>query len=400
MSSSPDQRPSDKGDGDPTEPVGWLTQAKAFLQRRENQTVAGAFVLFAGFLWIGLELIDKAKIFEESMQGFLSGAFAPPATGHIERWFLFTSVLFLAILFSSLLYAAVTLVATRSLRRSYEESRAREAAVRAEFRIACTERDEHKGAWTQALADKQMLHDTLLQERSQFQKDLMVERERLDGIMSETVRNVSMISRQMFRATASAKGKSFRSARISYRVFKNFDAEVHRRYVIRAGDVRLHFWVSSVSASGDSDPTATFSDINYQLVGRGSEAVYLPTENDRYNKAACIFFLPALEPGEEREIEVVYRWPGLLKGLQRIGWEDFTCSFKSADPIEDFEFEIFLEDGTGGQIYLTEVGFPMPEKTLESAKNDQGWRGWRYTGKNIPPALLSEDIAIRAEWKR
>jgi hypothetical protein len=400
MAGDSNPRPFDKDGGDPTEPSGWVMRLKLYLSKRENQTLIGALVLFCGLLWIGLELIDKAKILEETLQGFLSNAFAPPATGHIERWFLFTAVFFLGVLFTAVLYSAATLVTTRALRKAFETSQASGSKLRLELQAACSERDQYKGALSQAKADKDLIHEALQKERDQFQTSLIAQKDRLDAIVSETVRGVSKISRQMFPAGGSAKGKTFRSARISYQVSKDFDAEVRRRYVIRAGDVPLHLWVSSIAASDDSEPRANFSDIEYQLIGRGSEAVYLPAENDRFNKSACIFFLPAIQPGEEREFEVVYRWPGLLRGLLRNGWEDFTFSFKSAEAIEDFEVEIFLEDGTGGQIYLTEIGLPLPVKSLVSTTNGRGWRGWRYAGKNISPSLLSDEIPVRLEWKR
>ncbi len=348
MAGNPDLRSPGKDDGDPTEPAGWGKRIKLFLSKRENQSPLAALVLFIGLLWIGTELIDKVRILDETLQGFFSNAFVPPATGHIERWFLFISVFFLGLLFAAVLYSAATLVTTRALRKTLEATHAAEASLRLDLQAACSERDQYKGALSQAATDRGSLQETLLQERNQLQSMLLVHRDRVEAIVSETVRSVSKISRQMFPAGLNAKGKSFRSARISYQVSRNFDAEVHRRYVIRAGDVPLHFWVSSIAASGDSEPRATFSDIEYQLIGRGSEAVYLPAENDRFNKSACIFFLPAIQPGEEREIEVVYRWPGLLLGLQRNGWEDFTFSFRSAEAIEDFELEIFLEDGSGG----------------------------------------------------
>jgi hypothetical protein len=139
------------------------------------------------------------------------------------------------------------------------------------------------------------------------------------------------------------------------------------------------------------------------LIGRdtNSEAVYLPAENDLFNKQACVFFLPRLEPAEEREFEIVYRWPGLLLGLQKNGWEDFTFSFRSAGVIEEFEFELYLEDGTGGNLSdCKQIGVNLPGFSINGAENDKGWRGYRYLGRNIPPELLSEEIAARVEWKR
>jgi hypothetical protein len=227
-------------------------------------------------------------------------------------------------------------------------------------------------------------------------------RDRLDAILSETVRSVSRIRRQMFPSAVHGKGKTFRKVQISYLISNDFSVEVRRRYTIRAGDTALHLWGISVAASSDALPASNFADIEFQLLARstGSEVVYLPAENDRLNKTACIFFLPAVQPGEEREIEVAYRWPGLLLGLQKKGWEDIIHTFKSAGTIEEFELEVFLEDGTGGQLGCYETGAKLPSAAISAATNDRGWRGWRYSGKKIPPELLNDDIAARVEWKR
>jgi hypothetical protein len=89
-----------------------------------------------------------------------------------------------------------------------------------------------------------------------------------------------------------------------------------------------------------------------------------------------------------------------LLGLQKKDWEDIIHTFKSAGTIEEFELEVFLQEGTGGQLLCSEVGAKLPHSAINAATSDRGWRGWRYSGKNIPPELLSEDIAARLEWKR
>jgi hypothetical protein len=398
------------------EPQGFFRQLENFFKKPESLTPVFALLLFVGLLAFGGEAIEKGKAIQEVMQGFLANAFEPAATGEVKAWFLLLAITFLGILFIAVLYSVGTFLATRNLRTSFSELRVSERSLRTQYQEVTSERDRLSGELSQVKEERNSLRisvqeerermDSLRvaiqQERKETEATLVSHTKKLETYINETVQAVSMIGRQLFPPAEASKGKTIRSVRITYHINKNFDAEVHRRYVIRAGESPLHFWQSGITAPADALPMPAFSDIGYQLLSRdpGKEVVYLPAENDSFSKSACIFFLPLVEPGENREIEVVYRWPGLLLRLPKVGWEDFTFSFRSVGAIEAFELEIFMEDGTGGQLNLTEKGVPLPGKTVDAVKNDRGWRGWRYAGKNIPPALLSAEIVARLEWTR
>jgi hypothetical protein len=394
--------PGGEGPLDLTEPEGFVQRIAGFFKKPETFTLLGALLLFCGLLWFGPEAVENFKTGRDLLRALLAGAFQPPAAGEISPLAVFFFVLILGAVFVSTLYALVTRLATRGLRRSLRQRAEKEGQLTVDLKAASSDRDLAQGALAQALAEKDRLQRHLQEERAQAQSALTALQEQIDGILSDTVRTVSRISRRMFATNAAAKGKTFRFVRISYHVSRDFSAEVHRRYTIRAGDTPLHLWITSMDASSDSQPAVTFADIQFRLIGRdtNSEAVYLPAENGRFNKQACIFFLPPIQPGEEREFEVAYRWPGLLLSLQKNNWEDFTFSFKSAGAIEQFEFELYLEDGTGGNLDCKEIGIKLPESEIATATNDRGWRGYRYLGLNIPPELLSEEIAARVEWKR
>ena len=401
---------------DITEPAGFLKRFLSIIRNPENFGVLIAIVLFFAFLWIGTEVFEKFEIFRRVLQGFLSDAFNPHAAGEIEFWFVLFALLISAVEFVTLLYATSTGLFTRSLRKDFRNLKSAHTSLKERFEGVSSERDRLNGQLPQLESERNSLltavseaskqtsamQTALVDQLKSAEASIKAEAERAKAHLSETVGATSSIANRLFPPKPGTRGKTIRSAKITFHISKNFDGEVHRRYVIRAGNVPLHFWKSSLTASGDATPAPTFTDVGYQLLNRtpGKEVVYLPAENDGYSKAACIFFLPLVDPGEEREIEVVYRWPGLFLGMKNVGWEDFSFSFKSAETMEEFELEVFLEDGSGGHLTLTELGIALPRKLIESAKNDRGWQGWRYVGRSIDSALLANEIIARLAWRR
>lgn len=378
-----------------------------FLANPENLSLIGAAVLFIGVLWIASESVEIAHTIKETVQALLVAACEAPANGaagagEVKPWFVAVVIFFLGVVFVAAVYALAMYFRARKLRSNLRECSERRSELAGNLQAATSERDHAKGALAQAATEKESLENALQKEREQSQQTRTALAQQLEGIVGETVRAVSKISRQMFPAIVGVKGKTFRHVRYTYNVSRDFSAEVHRRCTIRAGDAPLHLWVSSVNASSDAKPAATFADIQFRLMSRdiNSDVVYLPAENDHFNKFACVFFLPPVPPGQEREVELNYCWTGLFLGLQRNGWEDFSYPLKSAGMIEEFELEAFLEDGTGGYLKASEIGLKLPGSAITAAANDRGWPGFRYRAANIQPELLSEEIVARVEWKR
>ena len=381
-----------------TEPEGFFQRIRAILKRPETFTLLGALAFFCGLLWFGPEGIENFKTIREALRDLLAGAFRPPAGGEVSPLAVVLAVFILGAVFVSTLYALVTHLATRNLRRDFRQ-------LAADLKTASSERDRNKGALERAATETKSLQDALQTEREQSQAAQATLQKKIDTFVGETVRTVSQISRGSFASKDSGKGKSksFRYVRLAYHVLKDFSAEVHRRYAIRAGDTHLHLWIPSLDASGDAEPAADFADIQFRLIGRdiNAETVYLPSTNDRFHKSPCIFFLPPIPPGEEREFEIVYLWPGMVRGMQRFNWEDFSFSFGRTAAIEEFEFEVYLEDGTGGTLSnCKQIGVNLPGHKIASATNDRGWPRYRYLAANVLQETLSEEIVARVEWKR
>jgi hypothetical protein len=292
------------------------------------------------------------------------------------------------VVFLALLYTLVTRAALLRSRRRCEAMR--------------SQRDLLKGALSQIEKERDGLLEALQTERDRVEASFVSQNDRLRSTVDGFIRAASRIRSQLFPAAPPGLGKIIQSVRTTYHISRNFDAEVHRHYVIRAGERPLHFWQSSIDASGDAQPAEAFTDISFRLICRtpGKDVVYLPTKDERFAKAACIYFLPLIGKGEIRDIEIVYRWPGLMLQLAKTGWEDFTFDLNSAAPIDHFELEVFLEPGSGGQLSCSETGVQLPNASITQVKNDRGWVGWSYKASAIDTALLEHEIKARLEWRR
>jgi hypothetical protein len=208
----------------------------------------------------------------------------------------------------------------------------------AEKSAVTSERDNLAGEKTQLTAERDSLREELATERKRVQTTLESRAHNLQRTLDGTIRAASRIRNQMFPVMANGGGKTIESVHYLFYINKKFDAEVHRRYRMRAGDIPLHFWESSIAVSPDALPAETFVDIDYRVISHDAakDVVFLPTKNELQRKAACFFFLPRVEPGDAREIEVVYQWPGMALQLQKQGFEEFTGRLHSADLLRSY----------------------------------------------------------------
>jgi len=125
---------------------------------------------------------------------------------------------------------------------------------------------------------------------------------------------------------SAARHKVFKRIHLRYLLDRRFTARVTRSYAISAVNGPVHFWQESYRVRDEADATEYLVDIEFKvrdLSGRG-DVVYLPTEIDGRSKAVSLYFLPQITPDEAgRIIEISYQWPGLARGLRRLGEESF-----------------------------------------------------------------------------
>jgi hypothetical protein len=380
-----------------------LARFKA-LSKPENVTLAALIFLVLGSIWVGVEVLERAESYKKFLKGILTDGFEPPlATAtEVANWLAAVSFILIALTAILGLYAAFTFRSIKQIRKDRNSIFKQKNAAEADRDSISAERNRLTGERTQLVEERDSLRTLFEEERKRVQTTLESRNDKLQRTLSGTIGAAARIRSQLFPVVANGSGKTFESVHYLYYVNKAFDTEVHRRYRIRAGDAPLHFWQTAIGVSEDASPIETFVDIDYRVISHdvGKDVVYLPTRNDLHNKAACIFFLPRIEPGDVRDIEVTYRWPRMALQFKQKGWEDFKIKFNSAGLLESYRLEVYLESGTGGTISCVESGVLLPNKSLEQATSSNGWSGWRYSASDVPVEILGNEISLRVKWNR
>lgn len=186
-----------------------------------------------------------------------------------------------------------------------------------------------------------------------------------------------------------------------YQIDKDFTTHVRRTFKIRAGLQPVYFIERKFRVRDHADPADSLIDIDFQVrdIGDPEGVVYLPMVNEQKSKSACIFFLPRIEPGEARTVEVSYKWPGMVRALREEGEEEFTIRQASGSDIAEFCMELYLEPGSGGTLFWEESGRPIPNKVIQESKSQQDWPGVKYSASNVPSAVVNGGIGLRLRWK-
>jgi hypothetical protein len=386
----------------PDTPDSMIAGFSRVIRQPETITLLVAFGLSVGAIWILIELAEKAKSFREIIQGLVRTGFEPELTGsnEIKLWFVVSLLLLIVLPIALACYSTAMHVVAGILRRRVSRLEVSNSRIDGERLTVTSERDNLAGEKTQLTAERDSLREELVTERKRVQTTLESRAHNLQKTLDGTIRAASRIRDQMFPAVANGAGKSIEAVHYLYYINKKFDAEVHRHYRISAGDTPLHFWESSIAVSPDASPAETFVDLDFRVISHDAarDVVFLPTKNDLQRKVACYFFLPRLEPGNTREFEVAYQWPGMALQLLKQGFEEFTFRFQSAGRLRSYCLEIYLEPGSGGTLTCEEIGILLPQKTLERVSSHQGWPGWKYAAEDVPALGENPRISLRAEW--
>lgn len=446
----------------PEQPAGIVRAFGRILKRPESVSILAVLALFAAILYLSPEVVERLKSIDEWIRGFLISGFEDGENlkNELHAWMAVLCVAVAATIFVSLVMWAVNLLIARSLRREKMRLVSKIDSLAAQLGTATSDRARLTGELTQLNEQKKALTDErdsrdkkleevsaerdkavgnsaqlenqnaalLAQRESQTKKleeaaadrdkaignltQLEAERDRirlafearegkLRQIIDETINATSRIKSRLF-APRKGPGKTLEVMHQTYYISKEFDGDVRQRWVLCAGSEPLHFWQAGVTASDDADSVDIFSDINYRVIGKtpGAEVAHLPSRNEPRSKAACIFFLPRIEPNDTREIEISYQWKGLFRRLFRQGWENFSDQLRNAHALQEYTVEIYLEPGTGGSLYCEETGIPLPGKTLEQIVSHHGWYGWRYSARDIPAELLQSEIVLQCRWRK
>jgi hypothetical protein len=178
-----------------------------------------------------------------------------------------------------------------------------------------------------------------------------------------------------------------------YLINKDFSGSLNRISVMKSVDTPVHFWESVNTAEDEADAADSLATLNYQvkdLSSPQSNIVYLPSENTKRCKRACLFFLPPIQPGESRKFEISFQWPGLFKRLKKNS-EDFEFRTTTKESLSLYRIEVYLQEGTKSALECEITGDQHPDQTLVSSKYEMnGWRGHGYTYevRNVPAGDL------------
>lgn len=387
----------------PDSPAAFLQSLQKMFRHPENISLLAAAFFACGTIWIGIELLEKVESFRRFLTEHLRSGFEPeiPAGTEVRVWLPALTFVLLVLPLALGFYSIAVLLSSRTLRKGRDRLEADKRRLEREKAGIASERDQLKGANLQLKEEAESLRKMLEDERQRVQTTLESRNDKLRRTLGGTIRAASRIRNQLFPVVAHGAGKTIESVHYIYYINKDFDTEVQRRYVLRAGETPLHFWQSSISVSSEAAPVETFVDIGYRLISHdsGKDVVYLPTRDELFTKSACIYFLPLIGPGERRDIEVAYLWPKMLLQLKKQGWEDFSVRLNNAGQLLSYQLEIYLEPGTGGMLMCSESGTMLPNKNLEPAISHHGWPGWKYSASHIDPDLLNQEIALRVEWR-
>jgi hypothetical protein len=196
--------------------------------------------------------------------------------------------------------------------------------------------------------------------------------------------------------------KTFETVRILYRIQKDFTTDVVREYRIKAADKPLHFWENSLTPSDHASPVEYLTDIGFRIVditipGKSAPVTYLQTENQPRIKRVCVYFLPRLEPTQPaRDLQIFCKWPGYFMEMKNTGRETLISRFKSADTTKSVRIELYLQDGSGGNLDC-EVVNKMHTHSIRPAQDTQtGWNGYVYEATNIPEGFHEHQLI--AHW--
>jgi hypothetical protein len=393
-----------EGDPIPEKPAELGRTLFKLVTGRQTLSFLASVGFAVGTVLFGLYLSEKSEGYRKLLRGLLTEGFEPRLSAQTEvaSWLALATFVIVVFTLAFAYYSISSFWKIRSLEK--EKHSVWRQKRRAEVALAgtATERDELKGANLQLEMERDSLRSMLEIERDRVQKTLESRNNTLRRTLGETISAASRIRSQLFPVAPHGAGKTIESVHYLYYIDKNFGAEVHRHYQIRAGDTPIHFWQVSIGVSSEAAPIETFVDIGYRLVSHdtGKDLVYLPTRDELHDKAACIYFLPFIAPGERRDIEVTYRWPRMLLQLQTRGWEDLSVRLNNAQTLQSYALEVYLEPGTAGMLTCVESGVPLPNKKLEPAISHQGWPGWKYSALEIAPTLLNAEISLRVEWNR
>ena len=216
----------------------------------------------------------------------------------------------------------------------------------------------------------------------------------LDGMM----RAAALIRNQMVPPSTTTL-RTFHSIKIEVNIDKDWMTKVSRENVISCVGGVMHYWVLNLQGSSCSKPMDYLDDINFKIHNESidSRVVYLPTKNDPLSKQVVLYFLPQMQPGDPpRTVKWSYSWPEYNGELRDEGREEMWFRVQSANPVDLFELEIYIEDLADKTLTCEESGYHYAESSItEKTYPGKAGKGYVYVVRNAPAGQNRFAISVK-----
>ena len=167
----------------------------------------------------------------------------------------------------------------------------------------------------------------------------------------------------------------------------NGDGPVSLTVHIKAINHPVQFWKYWISADAESQEVSFLKQIEFDVKDQeDTEVAYLISRNEGRHKELCIFFLPQIEPGLTRKLELSYRWPGIARHLLDKNEDRFEWEFQSVrtDELSEVTFRAHFEREIG-DVKCTNVGVRVNGASPKSEPSKENGITWVY---HVPAVSL------------
>jgi hypothetical protein len=127
-----------------------------------------------------------------------------------------------------------------------------------------------------------------------------------------------------------------------YEIDEFCNGTVTREYMLEAGADPIQVWRASIWADASAEPIDFVGDLDLKVSenvrhlttpenGSNNRVKFLIGKNDPTRKLIAVFFLPQIEPQEQRVVRMTYKWPRFANDLAQDGVSRFRHEFETSD---------------------------------------------------------------------
>lgn len=142
----------------------------------------------------------------------------------------------------------------------------------------------------------------------------------------------------------------------------------------------VNYWIYRIRADEESPEVSFMKQIEFHVEDlEDTEVAYLVSRNEGRYKEVCVFFLPQIEPGKTRKIELRYRWPGFAQRLIDKNEAQYDWGFKGVptDELSEVTFRAHFEREIGN-VKCKSVGVRVKGASLKSEPGKENGVTWVY----------------------